>query len=194
MTKATGKVELVLMQPTVSLARALKSIRTGTRALMVDGASGPKLLTVADILSAANHALESGRQPSDLSLGDVIAEKLLPQNGSRTVGDSLTSVHSHSLADATIVGHVVADMLSDRTPIRSRDWTFEMRRRGATSTAVITASERFVAELAMDAVICTCNGEPQHSFEKHQLATPGKCNVPHKRPATVTCRRLGDSP
>ena len=57
---------------------------------------------------------------------------------------------------------------------------------------VVTASERFAADLNSSVVVCTCAGFPMHSFEQQELRDPDKCNNPHGVP--VTCKRMDGSP
>lgn len=163
----------------VSLEKALGSIRAGTRAIVVIRPEGPLLLTAGDIMAACNAALDSGHDPEKVKVGEVVpahapvkaAPDPLPQ-GVDMASQVLTNAEREHFERAFdqddqryLIQYVAADM-----------------------AVVVTASENFKRDLSSSFTICTCAGDPKHSFEQRQLVTPGICNKPHG--AKVTCRTV----
>jgi hypothetical protein len=60
------------------------------------------------------------------------------------------------------------------------------------AAVVVTASEAFSVVLKASFEICSCEGDPVHTFEPRQLKVKGVCNKPHAKP--VTCKAGGELP
>jgi hypothetical protein len=180
------RIVLASVPSDMSLPEALERIHSGTRAVVVDDSDGGRLVTAGDIMAASNAALDAGRKPEDVKVGSVVSSHarttapLLPHSfnipaGVGGIPDLTQQEHNHfgTAFNASVDKRYVVQHLS------------------ADAALVVTASELFAVDLADNVTICTCAGDPKHSFEPRQLRVPGKCNKPHGVP--VTCRSVGVS-
>ena len=181
------------------LPDAFVSMRANTSAVVVDGPGGPRLVSAGDMMEARNAAVDEGRNPAAIRIGDI-ASRLLPTEAPVTRRDRLSA------------GGEFGRMFSDGGMTPGERSQFESAFRKAPQpphgpdgdenylvqqitpdfAVVVTASERFAATLGASTMICTCAGDPVHTFEPRQLRVPGTCNKPHAKP--VTCTTVGGLP
>ena len=164
-----------------SLPEALARIHPKTRAIVVVGHGRARLVTAGDIMSAINDALDAGRNPADVNVGQVIPAQVSP-NASKSfpvpAGFALCPVGSR-------IGMTSGEMTKFHDIFAGFDNRHIIEQVGDDSATVVTASERFAADLGQTMIICVCEGDPKHSFEPAQLRVPGTCNKPHA--VKVTC-------
>src|ERR1700737_3764376 len=163
------RIVLASVPSKTSLPEALARIHSKTRAIVVVGDGRARLVTAGDIMSAINDALDSGRSPADVDVGQVIpaqvppkARKSFPVRGGVALGP---------------VGSRIAITSGERTQFNDIFTGYDDRhfieQVGDDTATVVTASEGFAADLGKSVVICVCEGDPKHSFEPAQLRVPG---------------------
>jgi hypothetical protein len=173
--------------------QALQSIRPRTRAIVVTGPHRARLVTAGDIMEASNIALDADRDPASVKVGEVVSAhvpiKALPLALPRNF--KLAGEFGRAQFPQLTLEERMHFESAFKESIESSDTRYIIQHLGPDAAVVVTASEYFTAELGDNVTICTCVGDPKHSFEPRQLRVPGKCNKPHGVP--VTCRSVGVS-
>lgn len=178
---------LALVSAKTSLPHALESIRPGTRALVVHSPDRPPLLvTAGDIMAAMNEAVEHDYDPFDIPISTVTPA----HTPMRAPKQSRGRDSAHSFGAATAIAVMATPVVkTDYLKIFGQhDDRYAIHEFNGDTARVVTASERFAAELNTAITICRCTGKPVHAFEPRQLVNPGVCNKPHAVP--VVCSLL----
>jgi len=180
-------LQLAVVSAETLLPQALNRIRKGTRALVVQSPERPPLMvTAGDIMATWNNALDHQRNPREVQVGTVIPTRWptrVPMNSPGSVPPTQFSAG------------VVVEVLGAPPPLIEYEGFFDQNDDryaihqiiGDTAT-VVTASERYTADLSTAITICRCIGNPVHTFEPRQLVNPNVCNKPHG--ASVVCTLL----
>ncbi len=171
------RLELARVPDKTSLRSALAKIRPGTRAVVVTGANGHRIVTAGEILAACNDAVDAGRDPASIPVAEAVAA-----TGPEVAAESRDLLDKRSVLDARIGGD---DRAAAKRGGPALNHLFSITGVTHDAAVVVTASGRFAANLSGNLEICTCDGDPVHSFERRDLVVPGRCNKPHGVP--VTC-------
>lgn len=183
------RIVLATVKPTASLPEGLKSIRAGTRAVVINDGHGSRMITAGDIFEAMNEALDKGEKPKDVKLAEVKPSQLriaLEAPVIQTI-DRFGPPGSVPSMTSTEEDHFSAILMTNGADDKPRYTVEEI---GPASATIVTSSETFADALAKSVTVCKCAGSPIHSFEPHQVRVPGVCNKPHG--SKVTCGQAGD--
>jgi hypothetical protein len=178
------RVVLGSVKPTLSLPEALDKIRAGTRAVVVSDGHGSRVVTAGDIFEAMNDALDAGKDPKSIEIGDVMPTLLRVALRAPSIAATDRFGPPGSWPPLTLPeeDHFRSILMTKDGDHRPRYVVEEIGPEGA---VIVTSSELFAGHLAKSLTICKCAGEPVHSFEPDQVWLPGVCNKPHGKP--VTC-------
>lgn len=176
------RLELASVPADTPLPLALTKFRMNTRALVVRRpVGGHFLLTASDIASGINDAIDAKRDPAKVTVGEIepiepVRHVAAPSSlrGMPTNSRMITSLERDAFGS---VFHAAPQDTGHRL--------YSIQYADDEKAIVVTASERYGAELGETTTICRCVGNPVHTFEQRQLVEPDKCNKPHGVP--VTC-------
>lgn len=182
------RIVLGSVKPTLSLPEALGKIRTGTRAVVVSDGHGSRVVTAGDIFDAMNDALDVGKDPKSIEVGEVKPTllRVALEAPPITATDRFGPPGSWPPLTFPEENHFRLLLMAKEGDKRQRYVVEEIGPEGA---VVVTSSEDFAGHLAKSLTICKCAGEPVHSFEPDQVRVPGVCNKPHGK--RVTCGQAG---
>lgn len=170
------RIELASVPGNMPLPLALTKFKANTRALVVHRPVGePFLLTASDIAAGINDALDANRDP-----GSVTVAEIEPSVAVRRVAapPSLAGVFANSRM-ITSPERDAFESVFHAAPQDADHRLYTIQYVDNQKAIVVTASERYGAELGETTTICRCVGNPVHTFEKRQLVEPDKCNKPH---------------
>jgi len=182
------------------LPDAFISMRADTSAVVVDGPGRPRLVSAGDMMEARNDAVDEGRDPATIRIGDV-ASRLLPTKAAPAALPLRVPAGSEFGGKFSGAGIMPDERSHFESAFRKAprlphgpdgDENYLVQQITPDFAVVVTASERFAATLGASTMICTCAGDPVHTFEPRQLRVPGTCNKPHAKP--VTCTTVGGLP
>jgi len=184
------RIVLGSVKPTLSLPKALDKIRAGTRAVVINDGHGSRIVTAGDIFDAMNDALDAGKDPKSIAIGDV--NPTLPRVAVGAPPITKTdrfglpgSLPSLTLPEEERFRSLLVMTDGDKRP------RYVVEEIGPEGAVVVTSSEIFAGHLAQTLTICKCAGKPVHSFEPDQVRVPGVCNMPHGK--RVTCSAVSSA-
>jgi len=182
------RIVLGRVKPTLSLPQALDKIKAGTRAVVVGDGHGSRVVTAGDIFEAMNEALDAGKDPKSVEIGEV--KPTLPRVA---LGAPPITTTDRFGPPGSRPSLTLPEEDRFRSLLMAKDGGKEPRylveEIGPEGAVIVTSSEAFAGHLAKSLTICKCAGEPIHSFEPDQVRVPGVCNRPHGKP--VTCSQAG---
>lgn len=171
------------VKPSDSVTDALNNmLGTGTRAVVVSDGHGSRIVTAGDIFDAMNDAIDAGRDPKKIEVGEVKPSLLRV---------ALQSPPILAMNRFGLPGSQPPMTLQEEIHFRSILKThsghdqYVVEEIGPEGAAIVTSSEAFAGHLSKSLMICKCSGEPVHTFEPDQVRVAGVCNKPHGKP--VTC-------
>ncbi len=176
------RIVLARVAHDTSLTDALKKFRPKTRAIVVTSPDGSYLLTAGDLMDASNDAVDAQQDPAKVPVSRAVSRH--------------TPITFQLLQASRVIASVGPGNITDDERERFKgafdsegfDRRYLIEQVGSDAAVVVTASERFAHELGGSVVVCTCAGDPVHTFEQRQLKVPGKCNKPHG--VDVTCAQV----
>jgi hypothetical protein len=145
---------------------------------------GSRVITAGDIFEAMNDALDAGKDPKSIEVGEVKPTLSRVALGAPPITETDRfgppgSWPSLTFPEKDRLGPLLMAKDDDK---KHRYLVEEIGPEGA---VIVTSSEAFAGHLAKSLTICKCAGEPVHSFEPDQIRVPGVCSKPHGKP--VTC-------
>jgi hypothetical protein len=174
------------------LSEALRCVRAGTRAVVVSRHDNPVLVTAGDIMAAMNAALDANKNPVSIRIGDIVPVPADTKPFPRPL--NIAPPLNLNLPEAGVpMPHLPRKSGLERshfeTVFRDQDTHYAIQHLDSGLAVVVTASEHLAMDLGSSVTICSCEGDPVHSFERRQLVKPGICNKPHAK--RVTCTTMG---
>jgi hypothetical protein len=184
------RLRLAAIPAETPLKGVLAMLLPGTRAAVITGDGAPRLVTAGDILAACNRASDD-ENLAGVKVGTVFhthspmrvpkpAVKYVSIASSAGRVPEFVPANISLLGQATIVGGLgTEERLYFESVFEGDDHRYAIQHVDGNVAVVVTASERFAADLGESVVICSCIGPTVHSFEKRDLVIPGKCNMLH---------------
>jgi hypothetical protein len=187
------RIILSSVPPETPLPEALESIHPKTRALVVARPAGDSnVVTAGDIMEEINRALDSGRDPASVHVDKVVPKARPTKASPVSFPPDVDLPPNLNFAEQNIDPFLLVDTITTaernffESAFKADDQRYVVQHLGPDWAIVVTASELGARKLCTNLTICTCVGEPKHTFEPGQLVEPGKCNKPHA--VKVNCK------
>lgn len=175
------------------LPDSFDKFESGTRALVVRGKPGGDfIVTVSGITDRMNAIADTGFDPATARIGDIRPDPAL-----RSVDWPSGLDSAPAAASTSVLSDVERRLFHDhfeRAYVATRSYSsgpgsragreprlYSLRHIAENSALVVTASEHHAMDFRGGVVICRCEGDPVHTFDRRELKDPKICNKPHRK-------------